>query len=222
MCDGDVCRQTWCRWNKNGWDHERSERESHSRLQWSRLRGRRSHRIVGAAQPNRRQPPNRTGSTGNDAHPECSSARYSRSSRAQGRRLDNGEKFGGPSGLANGSADFERSREGWAGFASNALGSRPSMSSFNNLGSIIGRPTISACQPGSTLRTLDRLGRGLDVPSRLGVRRRCSRPARRWTRSCGNLQDKTRCQAHEETFANSKPLSSTRRRKKGPLFCGTG
>ena len=32
------------------------------------------------------------------------------------------------------------------GFASNAVGSLPSISSFNNLGSMMGRPTRSACQ----------------------------------------------------------------------------
>lgn len=36
------------------------------------------------------------------------------------------------------------------GFASNAAGSLPSISSFNSLGSMIGRPTRSACRLRST------------------------------------------------------------------------
>ena len=43
------------------------------------------------------------------------------------------------------------------GFASSLAGSLPSISSFNNLGSIMGRPTISAYQPRSTL---ERMGQG--------------------------------------------------------------
>ena len=43
------------------------------------------------------------------------------------------------------------------GFASNLAGSLPSISSFNNLGSMMGRPTISAYQPGSAL---EQMGQG--------------------------------------------------------------
>ena len=43
------------------------------------------------------------------------------------------------------------------GFASNLAGSLPSISSFSNLGSMMGRPTRSACQLRSTLEQMGRV-----------------------------------------------------------------
>ena len=49
------------------------------------------------------------------------------------------------------------------GLARSVAGSLPSISSFNNLGSMMGRPTRSACQTGFSALALNKQGSGRTV-----------------------------------------------------------